>query len=581
MQKIFFIVVIFMCILGYKSELKADLNLSKNTITKSKSYTGCDEAIIMDYVSVVKDCRDNAKPNSLDYYKYEAFVSDKESELPSASHFYELYLEKENNIKNKVQFHVLYGDALLRNFKYFEGMRQYSKALLYGNHPDIKDSQFLKLQKAHIDSGKTDILFLLSFYETSIQDYIAIESEIINIDDPQAHKTLLNIYYKLIDIYVEIKNFDKAKIYVEKLEKLTQKSSAISYDAYYQQAYLYYTLNRQYYEPSELDLENLLYRINEINQIKEVSVMDSDFIFRFHIVEALFNGYASNFDYAERVLSDIEYKERQEAHWAILYRKKQVFQALHMVKKIQGNIALSLNSKFKEITAMEDMVGEQDKDVVLKLKKQIFDMQQNLKKEENQLVELEKSGLIEKLTNDVNLFNVSSLGFIILFLIQFSFVVYFVGKRFIQHQLRKTKYLYTRNVNWKTNYLVVRESQPKEAFSLIGIDFGYFDEYLNKLNDNQKSNVQWVFEHLIKNNLRKGDMMIRYPQDKIFIIARGTPEEVHFLCERLKFILESNLHLNGYLYFGIHEITDGQTQAAPFVIEKINNGIQNRVFINK
>lgn len=581
MKKIFFTSIILLGLLSYKSELKADFNTTYSNIIKSKNYDDCHDAINIDYISIIKDCLSSVPENSLESYKYKAYINDKESNFEKASYFYELYIQNETNLKNKIQFHVLYGDFLLKNFKYFEGMRQYSKALLYKEHKEIKDLEFLKLQYAQIEAGKTDILYLLGFFKTSIESYKSIESKIEYSEDPQAHKTLLHIYYKLIDIYVELQNFKEAKVYVQKLEKLTEKSSAISYGAYYHVSYLYYKLYKQYYEPEELNLAELLVSINKINEIKEVNPMDSDFLFKFSIVEALFNGFANNYDYAEQILANIKFEQKENQQWHLLYRQKQVYQAIHVINKIQGYVKTAMNNKFKEIDAMENMVEHQDKEVVIKLKKQIFDMQNDIKKAREELEALEKNNIINNLSRSVYLYNIFSTFFIILFISQIAFITYFFARRYIQGQLRKTKYLYTKDKNWMDTYLLVREKQPQENFSLIGIDFGNFEEYSNKLNEKKLESFKWLFEHFIKNNLRKGDIMVRYPDEKICIIAKGTPEEVSFLCERLKFILDSELHLNGYLYFGIELITSNQSTAASSVKEKIKQGIENRIFINK
>lgn len=581
MSKIIFIFIFFISILSYKSELKADLAQSYQNMTKSKNYDDCQDAINIDYVSVVRDCLAESTPETLEYYKYQAFIADKESNVERATHFYEKYIDNETNLKYKIQFHVLYGDFLLKNFKYFEGMRQYSKAFLYKNNPQVKDLQFLKLQLAQIEAGKTDIFYLLGYYPVAIENYKAIENKIKDIDDPQSDKTLLHIYYKLVDIYIELKSFNNAKIYVDKLQKLTEKSSAISYGAFYHVSYLHYKLYKEYYEPEHIDLGKLLESIHKVNEIKEVSLLDEDIIFKFNIAEALFNGFAENYQYAENLLNGIKLKEYKNANWYTIYRKKQIYQAIHVVKKIQGNLQTAMNNKFKEIDSMEDMVEHQDKEVILRLKKQVFDMQNEVKAAQEKLDILEKNNIINSLNNNVSFYNKSSMFLIVLFVLQFTFIFYFVIKRFIQHKLRQAEYIYSQHNGWMDSYLVVREKQPKETLSLVGIDFGYFDEYKAKLDENKQKSFQWLFEHFIKNNLRKGDMMIRYSQDRVFIIVKGTPDEAAVLCERLKLILESKLFLNGYLYFGIEEITTNQSTAALSVENKIKNGIKNRIFINK
>ncbi len=581
MSKIIFIFILFISILNYKSELKADLAQSYQNMTKSKNYDDCQDAINIDYVSVVRDCLAESIPESLEYYKYQAFIADKEAHVERATYFYEKYIENETNLKYKIQFHVLYGDFLLKNFKYFEGMRQYSKAFLYKDNPQVKDLQFLKLQLAQIDAGKTDIFYLLGYYPVAIENYKAIENKIKDIDDPQSDKTLLHIYYKLVDIYIELKSFDNAKIYVDKLKKLTEKSSAISYEAVYHVSYLHYKLYKEYYEPEHIELGKLLESIHKVNEIKEVSLLDEDIIFKFNIAEALFNGFAENYQYAENLLNGIKLKEYKNANWYTIYRKKQIYQAIHVVKKIQGNLQTAMNNKFKEIDSMEDMVEHQDKEVILRLKKQVFDMQNEVKAAQEKLDILEKNNIINSLNNNVSFYNKSSMFLIVLFVLQFTFIFYFVIKRFIQHKLRQSEYIYSQHNGWMDSYLVVREKQPKETLSLVGIDFGYFDEYKAKLDENKQKSFQWLFEHFIKNNLRKGDMMIRYSQDRVFIIVKGTPDEAAVLCERLKLILESKLFLNGYLYFGIEEITTNQSTAALSVENKIKNGIKNKIFINK
>lgn len=581
MKKIIFIFIIVLCFIGYRSEMKADSNETYTLLTKQQVPAGCSGAILMDYIFIVKDCLKEAIPDSLEFMRYNAFIADKESHLSRASYLYELYLEKETNVYNKVQFHILYGDLLIRNFKYFEAMRQYSKALLYKNNPELRDTQFLKLQYAQINTSLTDLFYLLSFFDIAIEDYLKIESEIAHIEDLQSQKILLNIYTKLVDIYVERKEFKNAKIYVEKLEKLSSSSSSIVYDAYYQLSYLHYRLYKEYYEPEGLVLSNVLERISEINKVKEMSTLDSDSLFKLKVIEALFNGFAKNFDYSKKILDNLEKKDGYDNYWFLLYRQKQVYQAYHVVENLQGNTYQALLYKFKEVESQEEMVLDQDKEVVLKLKKQIFDMQQELIQDKKKIDYLDKNKVLDGLSFDVSLYNLFSLLFMFIFVLQLSLFIYFVIKDFIKKQSLKTKYLYTQNPSWKKSYLIVREKQPKEYFSMVGIEIHNKEEYDNKLSESQRKNFDWLFEHFIKNNLRLGDIIMRHHNNKLFIMARGSPDEVYFLCARLKSILETNLHLTNHMFFGIQEITEGQSKALPFVVDKINEGIKNNISINK